>query len=60
MEVDEVTWRPYEDHRQMRSFEDISWYTGWIMCGTVMICPYLTERVLRQYGHVQSIPRHPD
>ncbi|MCI91734.1 hypothetical protein A2U01_0113029, partial [Trifolium medium] len=30
------------------------------MCGTAMICPYLPERVLRQYRHVQSIPRHPD
>ncbi|CAJ2665945.1 unnamed protein product [Trifolium pratense] len=60
MEVDEVTWRPYEDHRQTRPFEDISWYTGWIMCGTAMISPYLPERVLRQFGHVQSIPRHPD
>jgi hypothetical protein len=24
-----------------------------------MICPHLPERVLRQYGHVQSIPRDP-
>ncbi|MCI25722.1 putative IMP dehydrogenase/GMP reductase [Trifolium medium] len=60
MEVDEVTFCPYEDHRQTRPFEDISWYTGRIMCGSAMICPYLPERVLRQYGHVQSIPRHPD
>ncbi|GAU28979.1 hypothetical protein TSUD_391770 [Trifolium subterraneum] len=33
MEVDEVTFRPYEDHR---------------------------HRVLGQFGHVQSIPRHPN
>ncbi|GAU50435.1 hypothetical protein TSUD_134900 [Trifolium subterraneum] len=60
MEVDEVTFRPYEDHRHIRPFEDISWYSGWIMCGSAMISPYLPERVLRQFGHVQSIPRHPD
>jgi hypothetical protein len=60
MEVDEVTFCPYEDHRQTRPFEDISWYSGWIMCGSAMICPHLPERVLRQYGHVQSIPRDPD
>ncbi|GAU10640.1 hypothetical protein TSUD_419770 [Trifolium subterraneum] len=60
MEVDEVTFRPYEDHRYIRPFEDICWYSGWIMCGSAMICPYLSERVLRQFGHVQSIPRHPD
>ncbi|GAU10556.1 hypothetical protein TSUD_423620, partial [Trifolium subterraneum] len=60
MEVDEVTFRPYEDNRHIRPFEDICWYSGWIMCGSAMICPYLPERVLRQFGHVQSIPRHPD
>ncbi|GAU21307.1 hypothetical protein TSUD_372010 [Trifolium subterraneum] len=59
MEVDEVTFCPYEDHRQTRPFQDISWYSGWIMCGSSMICPHLPERVLRQYGHVQSIPRAP-
>ncbi|GAU26320.1 hypothetical protein TSUD_56180 [Trifolium subterraneum] len=60
MEVDEVTFRPFEDHRHIRPFEDIFWYSGWIMCGSAMICPYLPERILRQFGHVQSIPRHPD
>ncbi|KAK2355316.1 protein MAIN-LIKE [Trifolium repens] len=59
MEVDEVTWQPYEDHRQSRPFQDCSWYSGWIMCGSAMICRHLPERVLRQYGHVQSIPRAP-
>ncbi|GAU51789.1 hypothetical protein TSUD_415750, partial [Trifolium subterraneum] len=43
MEVDEVTFCPYEDHRQMRPFQDISWYSGWIMCGSAMICPHLPE-----------------
>ncbi|MCI32229.1 putative IMP dehydrogenase/GMP reductase, partial [Trifolium medium] len=56
MEVDEVTFCPYKDHRQTRPFQDISWYSGWIMCGSALICPHLPERVLRQYGHVQSIP----
>ncbi|MCI91064.1 hypothetical protein A2U01_0112358, partial [Trifolium medium] len=30
------------------------------MCGNAMICPHFAECVLRQYGHVQSIPRAPD
>ncbi|GAU25182.1 hypothetical protein TSUD_150810 [Trifolium subterraneum] len=60
MEVDKVTFIPYKDHRHICPFEDICWYSGWIMCGSAMICPYLPERVLRQFGHVQSIPRHPD
>ncbi|GAU29856.1 hypothetical protein TSUD_379460 [Trifolium subterraneum] len=59
MEVDEVTFCPYEDHRQTRPFQDISWYSGWIMCGSAMLCPHLPERVLRQYGNVQAIPRAP-
>jgi hypothetical protein len=59
MGMDEVVWQPYEDHRQSRPFQDCSWYSGWIMCGTYMIFPHLPERVLRQYGHVQSIPRAP-
>jgi hypothetical protein len=59
MEVDEVEFNPYEEHRAARPFEDISWYSGWIMCGRTIICPHLPERVLRQYGHVQSIPRDP-
>ncbi|XP_045801577.1 uncharacterized protein LOC123895346 isoform X2 [Trifolium pratense] len=60
MEVDEVTFCPYENHRHTRPFVDISWYSGWIMCGNAMICPHFPERILRQYGHVQSIPRAPD
>ncbi|KAK2455628.1 protein MAINTENANCE OF MERISTEMS [Trifolium repens] len=59
MDMDEVVWQPYEDHRHVRPFQDCAWYSGWIMCGTAMICPHLPERVLRQYGHVQSIPRAP-
>ncbi|GAU28943.1 hypothetical protein TSUD_59560 [Trifolium subterraneum] len=60
MEGDEVTFRPYEDHRHICPFEDICWYSGWIMCESAMICPYMPECVLRQFGHVQSIPIHPD
>ncbi|CAJ2646660.1 protein MAIN-LIKE 1-like isoform X2 [Trifolium pratense] len=60
MRMDEVVFCPYEEHRQTRPFQDISWYTGWIMCGSAIINPHLPERVLRQFGHVQSIPRHPD
>ncbi|MCH85630.1 putative IMP dehydrogenase/GMP reductase, partial [Trifolium medium] len=57
LEVDDCTFSPYDDHRQAHPFQDISWYTGWIMCGCSMVFPHLPERVLRQYGHVQSIPR---
>ncbi|KAK2415979.1 protein MAIN-LIKE [Trifolium repens] len=43
MDMDEVVWQPYEDHRHVRPFQDYAWYSGWIMCGTAMICPHLPE-----------------
>jgi len=32
-------------------------YSGWIMCGDRRLHRHLPERVLRQYGYVQTIPR---
>ncbi|MCH79264.1 IMP dehydrogenase/GMP reductase related [Trifolium medium] len=32
--------------------------SGWIRCGPTKVV-YLPERVLRQFGYVQQIPRHP-
>lgn len=34
-------------------------YSGWIMCGDRRVYRHLPERVLRQYGYVQSVPRPP-
>ncbi|MCI01034.1 putative IMP dehydrogenase/GMP reductase [Trifolium medium] len=33
-------------------------YSGWIICGPIKVW-YLPERVMRQFGYVQTIPRHP-
>ncbi|MCI82709.1 putative IMP dehydrogenase/GMP reductase, partial [Trifolium medium] len=33
-------------------------YSGWIRCGSIRV-RYLLERVLRQFGYVQTIPHHP-
>ncbi|GAU51672.1 hypothetical protein TSUD_371920 [Trifolium subterraneum] len=49
-----------DEHRTTLDRMEVDEVTGWVMCGSAMICPYLPERVLRQFGHVQSIPRHPD
>ncbi|XP_045822299.1 protein MAIN-LIKE 1-like [Trifolium pratense] len=54
----DIHWNPYDNHRVTRPFEEISFYSGWIRCGP-MIVRYLPERVLRQFGRVQTIPRHP-
>ena len=36
----------------------MSFYSGYIRCGSIKQA-YLPERVLRQFGHVQGIPRSP-
>ncbi|CAJ2639984.1 unnamed protein product [Trifolium pratense] len=54
----DIHWNPYDNHRVTRPFEEISFYSGWIRCGP-MIVRYLPERVLRQFSRVQTIPRHP-
>ena len=54
--VGHVVWAPYGDHRQHRPFDDRSWVSGFIRWGS-WVSPHLPERVTRQYGYVQSIPR---
>jgi hypothetical protein len=49
----------YEEHREIHAFEEVFWYSGWILCGVRRVYRHLPERVLRQYGYVQSVPRHP-
>jgi len=56
---DDVHWRSYEDHREYQAIEEVLWYSGLIMCGDRRVYRHLPERVLRQYGYVQTIPRPP-
>ena len=48
----------YGNHRQARPFDWVSLYSRWLRCGDRMV-RYLPERVLRQFGRVQTLPRHP-
>lgn len=59
IQFDDVCWRPYEEHREIQGFEEVFLYSGWIMCGVRRVYRHLPERVLRQYGYVQTVPRHP-
>ncbi|WJX83874.1 hypothetical protein P8452_66500 [Trifolium repens] len=54
----DIHWAPYAAHRATRPLDEVCFYSGWLRCGgkTAM---YLPERVLRQFGQVQSIHRHP-
>ena len=46
------------DHRAEHPFPDIAWFSGCIKCGLV-VEPYHPERVLRQFGYIQTIPPRP-
>ena len=46
------------DHRAKHPFPDIAWYSGCIKCGLV-VEPYHSERILRQFGYIQTIPPRP-
>ena len=58
LDLSGVVMAPYGDHCEARPFERVSLYSGWLRYGDRMV-RYLPERVLRQFGRVQTIPRHP-
>ncbi|XP_028184567.1 uncharacterized protein LOC114371289 [Glycine soja] len=51
-------WIPYGDHRAFREFEIISLFSRHIRWGPSIII-HRPERVVRQFGYVQTIPPHP-
>ena len=55
---DTVCWIPYGDHRAFREFEVISLFFGHIRWGSSTVI-YRSERVVRQFGYVKTIPPHP-
>jgi len=57
LDLTRVVMAPYGDHRATRRFEQVSLYSGWLRYGDCMV-RYLSERVLRQFGWVHTIPRH--
>ncbi|MCI54621.1 putative IMP dehydrogenase/GMP reductase, partial [Trifolium medium] len=54
----DVDWACYEEHQHICPLQPINLYSGWIKCGPMKV-QYLPERVLRQFGYVQTIPRLP-
>jgi hypothetical protein len=53
-----VVMAPYGAHCQASLFQQVSLDSRWLRCGDRMV-KYLPERVLRQFGWVHTIPRHP-
>ncbi|KAL5127734.1 Protein MAIN-LIKE 2 [Glycine soja] len=56
--VTDVSWLPYTEHRGVRAFELISSFQGQLRWGP-MVVTARPERVVRQFGYIQSIPPLP-
>ncbi|KAH1242729.1 Protein MAIN-LIKE 1 [Glycine max] len=57
--VTDVSWLLYTEHRGVRAFQEISSFQGQLRWGP-MIVTVRPERVVRQFGYIQSIPPPPD
>ncbi|XP_028206320.1 protein MAIN-LIKE 1-like [Glycine soja] len=58
LSITNVCWLPYSDHRGVRGFELISSFQGQLRWGP-MVVTVRSERVLCQFGYIQSIPLSP-
>ncbi|KAH1256356.1 hypothetical protein GmHk_03G006528 [Glycine max] len=56
--VTNVSWLPYTEHRGVRAFELISSFQGQLRWGPMVVI-VRPERVVRQFGYIQSIPPSP-
>ncbi|XP_028223397.1 protein MAIN-LIKE 1-like [Glycine soja] len=56
--VTDVCWMPYGEHQGVKGFDLISSYTGQLRWGQIVV--YIRpERVLRQFGYLQTVPPPP-
>ncbi|XP_058782441.1 uncharacterized protein LOC131656893 [Vicia villosa] len=59
MATEDVRYDCYADHRETVSWDDIALYSGWLAVSSTIIVHYLSERIMRQFGYQQTIPRDP-
>jgi len=57
LSMEDVIFIPNGDHQDVVPFQDIFWYSGWIMAITRAKYRHLPKRVMRQYRRVQKILR---
>ncbi|XP_028248178.1 protein MAIN-LIKE 1-like [Glycine soja] len=58
LQILDVCWIPYGEHREVRDFHVRSCYFGLLRWGPVAVY-YRSERVVRQFGYMQTIPAPP-
>ncbi|KAL5172678.1 Protein MAINTENANCE OF MERISTEMS [Glycine soja] len=58
LQIPDVCWIPYGEHRSVRDFHVISCYSSLLHWGPVAVY-YRPERVVRQFGYTQTIPAPP-
>jgi hypothetical protein len=58
LDLASVVMTPNGEHHQACPFERVCLYSGWLKYGNRKV-RYLPERVLRQFGYIQTIPGHP-
>ncbi|KAL5159387.1 hypothetical protein HKD37_15G043719 [Glycine soja] len=56
--IPDVCWIPYGEHQRVWEFHLISCYSGQLRWGPVVVS-YRPERVMWQFGYIQSIPAPP-
>ncbi|KAI5419422.1 hypothetical protein KIW84_043555 [Lathyrus oleraceus] len=54
----DVIWRPFEDHRAWRQFDELCLYRGCFKWGDIVV-PYLPGICLCQFGYKQYVPSPP-
>jgi hypothetical protein len=59
LEVDDVRFCTYGDHREVRPFQVLCTYSVWLMSGKERVYRHLPEGVKRQFFFIQNVPRHP-
>ncbi|AET01313.1 hypothetical protein MTR_8g011090 [Medicago truncatula] len=58
LEVYDMKWSTYDDHRAVHPFQLINTYSGWLIRGKGW-CAVIYLGLKRQFGFVQDIPIHP-
>ncbi|XP_058783383.1 uncharacterized protein LOC131658065 [Vicia villosa] len=56
---EDIQFHCYIDHHETIPFNDIDLYLGWLACRSRLTALHLPERVMRQLGYMQFIPKDP-